>query len=67
MNEPDTLDEDKERELQEQQTPLKTAHLAANSLRDMAALSSSLSGVTQALLAIERRVYWHGLIMQQRP
>ena len=65
MNEPDTLDEDKERELPP--TEVKVVHLEANNLVKYAYNSSSLTGVIQAILAVERRIYWHGLVMQQRP
>ena len=67
MNEPDTLDEDKEREADYiPPTELKAAGLAATAHRHNATDSSSLTGVIEAILAVERRVYWHGLVMQQR-
>lgn len=69
MEPPDTLDEDKERQRKladSEMTPLKAAHQAANNLGNGAINSSSLTGVIQAILAVEQRIYWHGLVMQQR-
>ncbi len=50
-------------------TEVKTAHMAANAhIRDAMKYGQGDSfGLVSALLAIERRIYWHGLVMQQRP
>ncbi len=50
-------------------TNVKQADMAADEHTRAAKTSAEPPhyGLINALLAIERRIYWHGLVMQQRP
>ncbi len=52
-----------------EESPVKAADYEAdeNARRARRDLTQEGTALVHALLAIERRIYWHGLVMQQRP